>query len=195
MTFHIDSTEGACGTEMLTGSATNAPLRVDHRYLQGLGVVRVRVDHEYGSCRTVAGTVATRDVVGKRHTILLYPYGMSDACGRLFLYGDRPDGSCRAYVSALRTLRSAIALLVCHLGLHQGFQAGRRMQHIVGAGRHTELAPRAMAGEMSGTQRSCRKDGRSPVWLLLVLDNGQSAVHLLLLCLHGCRDGKGSCSQ
>lgn len=81
MAFHVDGTEGACGTQMLTGSATDAPLCVDHRYLQRFGVVRVGVDHEDGSSRAVAGTVATRDVVGKRHTILLYPYSMSDACG------------------------------------------------------------------------------------------------------------------
>lgn len=77
MTFYIDGTERTGRTEILAGTASDAALVVYNRYFGGIRIVFVRWYHLYCPDRAVSGTVATFDTIGQRHTIFLYPYGMS----------------------------------------------------------------------------------------------------------------------
>ena len=96
VTFHVDGAEWASGTEILAGTASDATLHIDHWYSDRGLILRVGRHHQDGSRRTVAGTVATLDVVSHRDAILLHPYGVADAGGRLVCLRDRLDGSSRA---------------------------------------------------------------------------------------------------
>ena len=119
MSLHIDRTEWTSRTEVLTGTATDATLHVHHRDSDGGLILWVGRHHQDGSRRTVAGTVATLDVVSHRDAVLLHPYGMTDASGRLVLLADRFDGTSWANLRASGTLWSAITTFIRHLWLHQ----------------------------------------------------------------------------
>ena len=79
----------------------------------------------------MAGTVATIYAIGQRNTVLFYPYGVTDACGRFFGNGYRTDGSCGTDFAASGTFRTAIATLIGHFGLHQSRQVGGGAEHSV----------------------------------------------------------------
>lgn len=182
VSFHIDGTERTCRTEVLTGTAADTPLRVYHRYLRRIGVVRVRSYHLYGSCRTVAGAVTAFHSVGQRHAVLFHPYGMADLDGGLVFHRNGAYRSGRTYLGTLRTLRTAVTAFVGHFRLHQCQETGRRAQHSVRASGHAKLACRAMLCEIAGTESSRRNNRRGTVGNLLVFDDGQSTVHFLFLC-------------
>ena len=94
MSFHIDGTERSGRTQILTCTATDTPFGIDDRNLDRARVTAVRGNHQYGSRWAMAGTVATIYAIGQRNTVLFYPYGVTDARGRFFGNGYRPDGSC-----------------------------------------------------------------------------------------------------
>ena len=74
-------TERTRRTQVLACSATDATLSVDDRNLRRLFVLGIHVYHQYGSRRTVTGTVAAAHSIANRQTVLLYPHGMTDADG------------------------------------------------------------------------------------------------------------------
>ena len=105
------------------------------------------------------GTVAAFHTIGQRHAVLPYPYGMTYLRGGFIRYGYRAYRSGWAYFAAFRTLRSAVTTLITHFRLHQPRQISGRAKHLVGAGRHTELAGSTMLCEMPCAQCS-RRDNR-----------------------------------
>ena len=96
VSLHVDGTEWASGTEILAGTASDATLHIDHWYSDRGLILWVGRHHQDGSRRTVAGAVATLDVVSHRDAILLHPNGMADAGGRLVCLSNWLDGSSRA---------------------------------------------------------------------------------------------------
>ena len=96
--------------------------------------------HLDGAGGAVAGAVAAAHAVGEHHAVVLDPYGMADMDGGLLLLGDGLDGTGRADLAATGALGTAVADLIRHGGLHEMHQVGRGTQHVVGTGRHTELA-------------------------------------------------------
>ena len=118
MPFHIDSTERTGRTKILAGTATDTPLRIDHRNLWRIRIRRVGCDHLYSSRRTVAGTVAALDSVGQGYTIRFHPYGMANLYGRFVGGRDGAYGSGRADFAAFRTFRTAVTAFVGHFRLH-----------------------------------------------------------------------------
>ena len=81
MPLNVYRTERTRRTQVLACSATDATLSVDDRNLRRLFVLGIHVYHQYGSRRTVTGTVATFNSIGNRQTILLNPYGMTYTSG------------------------------------------------------------------------------------------------------------------
>ena len=128
---HIDGTERSGRAQVFTRAATDTPLGIDDRNLDGVRVTAVRGNHQYGSRRAMAGTVATIYAIGQRNTVLFYPYGVTDARGRFFGNGYRTDGSCGTDFAASGTFRTAIATLIGHFGLHQSRQVGGGAEHSV----------------------------------------------------------------
>ena len=124
VSFHIDGTEGTGGTEVLTGAAADAALGVDHGNPARIGPRRLGGHHGDGSGGTVTGTVAALLTVGEGDAVLAYPHGMTDLRGGLVSGGDGVNGSCGTDVGTLRTLGTAVAALVAHLGLHELHQVG-----------------------------------------------------------------------
>lgn len=128
--LHVDSTERACGTQVLAGTATDTPLGVDGRHSVG---TTINMHHCDSPRRAMAGAVAALHIIGKRHTILAYPYGVPHLRGGLVFTGDGTDSPCGAYLAATGTFRAAVTSLVGHSGLHEGKEVLRGAQHIVGA--------------------------------------------------------------
>ena len=188
--LHVDCAEGACRAKVLAGPAPDATFLVHNRYLGRIGVGGIGRHHQYGPGRTVAGTVAAVYAVGQRHAVLLYPHGVPYLCGRLVGQADGADGPGGADFGTTVALGAAVSAFVGHLGLHQAEQAGGGAQHLVGADRYAQLATGAMLGEVACAQCSRRHDGGEPPGGLLVLDDGQAAVHLLLLLRQHSRGGQ-----
>ena len=195
MSFHIDGTERSGRAQVFTCAATDTPFGIDDRNLDGARVIAVRGNHQYGSRRAMAGTVTTIHAIGQRNTVLFYPYGVTDACGRFFGNGYRPDGSCGTDFAASGTFRTAIAAFVGHLGLHQSRQVGGGAKHSVGTCRHTKLAGCAMSGKVACAQGSGRNNRCGTFGYLLVLDDCQSAVYFLLLRMDCRCNGKHGCGR
>ena len=195
MSFHIDGTERSGRTQILTCAATDTPFGIDDRNLDEARVIAVRGNHQYGSRWAMAGTVTTIHAIGQRNTVLFYPYGVTDACGRFFGNGYRPDGSCGTDFAASGTFRTAIAAFVGHLGLHQSRQVGGGAKHSVGTCRHTKLASCAMSGKVACAQGSGRNNRCGTFGYLLVLDDCQSAVYFLLLRMDCRCNGKHGCGR
>ena len=112
MSLNVYRTERASGTQVLACSATDATLCVYYGYLRRLVVLGIHVHHQYGSRRTMAGTVAAAHAVGHRQTVFLYPHCMTDADGRLLRHGYRMYGSSRTYLRTTCTLGATVAILV-----------------------------------------------------------------------------------
>ena len=91
VSFHVDSGERTCWAEILAGTAAYAALCVNGWNLRKI-LVAVRVNHLYGTCRTVARTVAARYLLLRRYAVLLYPDGMANLRRRLIGEGDELDG-------------------------------------------------------------------------------------------------------
>ena len=195
MSFHIDGTERSGRAQVFTCAATDTPFGIDDRNLDGTRVIAVRGNHQYGSRRAMAGTVATIHAIGQRNTVLFYPYGVTDARGRFFGNGYRPDGSCGTDFAASGTFRTAIAALVGHFGLHQSRQVGGGAKHSIGTCRHTKLASCAMSGKVACAQGSGRNNRCGTFGYLLVLDDCQSAVYFLLLRMDCRCNGKHGCGR
>lgn len=151
MPLYVDGGERTCRTKVFAGTAANATLGIDGRYLRRIGIINIREHHLYSAGRTVAGTVATIHTIRQWYTILLYPHSMTYLDGRFISHRDGLYGACRTNFGTLHTFRTAIAALVGHLGLHQGHKAGGRTQHLVRAHRHAKLASRAMLRKVAGT--------------------------------------------
>ena len=191
MSFDIDCAEGACRTEILAGSATDAPLFVHDRNLWRTGVAGIRRHHLNGTGRTVPGTVSAFYSVGERHAVFLYPYGVAYLRGRLVRKCDRAYCSSRTDIAASRTFRAAVTAFVAHFRLHQPHQVGSGTKHLVRTCRHAQLAGGAVPGKMLRAPCARRHDRRIAVRNLFVFDDCQSAVYLLFLCLQG----NGCCHQ
>ena len=146
--FYIDSTEGSGRTEVLTGTATDALRLVDHGNI--VFFVTFIGHHLNGTRRTMTGTVVTTHIIGQHYTVFLNPHGMTDLLSRLFLTGDRTDGTRRTYLRTARTLGTTIAALVLHHRLHQMLQIVAGTQNLVGTLCNTQLASRTMLEKVSG---------------------------------------------
>lgn len=143
-------------TEILAGSATDTALLVDRRYVAGMCIFRVQTNHLDGPGRTLAGAIATADIVGELHTTLSVNHGTTNLNGGFLLLFYLEYGIVGANLGALGALRTAIAPLVGHLRLHETLQRGGRTKHIVRTHAHAELTGGAMPGEMlqrHGTRR------------------------------------------
>lgn len=181
--FHVNRAERTCRTKVLASPATDTPLHIDGRNFERIGIARIRRYHLYGSCRTMAGAVATFHTIGQRHTILFHPYSVAYLRGGFIRCGYRAYRSSWAYFAAFRTLQSAVTALVTHFRLHQSCQVGGRAKHPVRTYRHTELAGGAMPGEVACAQCSRWHYRGLAVGDFLALDNRQASVHFLFLCL------------
>lgn len=179
--FHVNRAERTCRTKVLASPATDATLHIDSRDLRRIGIACIRRYHLNGSRRAMPGTVAAFHTIGQRHAVLPYPYGMTYLRGGFIRYGYRAYRSGWAYFAAFRTLRSAVTTLITHFRLHQPRQISGRAKHLVGAGRHTELAGGAMPGEVPCAQCSRWHYRGLAVGDFLVLDDCQATVHFLFL--------------
>ena len=189
MPFHIDGAEGTGRTEVLASTATDTTLGVDNGYLHRMLVGSITGHHLDGSCRTMAGTIATIHPISQGYAVFPHPNGMTDTGGRFLFTGNGTDGIRRTHIGTAGTLGTTVAPLIRCLGLHQPRQVTAGTQHTIGTGRDTQLTGRAMLGKMPGTEGSGRKDGHGTMGSHLVLDGSQSAIHLLLLCIDGGRCG------
>ena len=135
--------------KMLAGSTTYTGLDVDDRNLQRLGIIGILRHHLDGVGRTMAFAIAAALSLGIHDAEVFQPHRMANLDGRFLRLADRLDGSRRANLRALRTLRTAIATLVGHGGLHQREQIARWAQHVVLAHRHTQLATRAVPRQIA----------------------------------------------
>ena len=118
VSLNIYGRERSCRTQILACSTTYAARCIYGRNLWRCVILRIRVDHRYGSCRTMACTVATFLAIGDGHTVFLYPYGMAYLYARLVLVFYWLYCSSRAHFATTVALRSAITTLVRHGGLH-----------------------------------------------------------------------------
>ena len=103
--FDIDGCHGPCGAIVLAGATSKTHTLVD----SGLAV-----DHKDSRRRTMTGTSTAADAVVRQH------YGMSDADSGLLFFVNMLDGTCRAYLTATRAGRAAVALVESHIRLHKG---------------------------------------------------------------------------
>ena len=196
VSLHIYGRERSCRTQILTRSATYAARCIYGRYLWRCIILRIRAYHRYGAYRTMACTVATFLAVGDGHTVFLYPYGMAYLYARLVLAFYWLYCSSWAHFATTVALRSAIATLVRHGGLHKFHNVCRWAQHIIRAFGYAELAGSAMTCHVLCRQRSWRCEWSIALGSLLVFNLSQSAVHLFLLLSHYSRCcGYGSAKQ
>lgn len=187
MPFHVDGADRIRGTEVLTGSATDAAFFIDSGYSGTTTIVLVKTHHLDCSDGTMAGTITAFDIVRKNQAVLLDPYGMSDLCAGFLLRRNRTDGSSRAYLGAAIALRSAVATLVAHRRLHECQQIGGRTQNLIRTLGDTELTASAMLTEMSCRETSRRCQRCLTLRCHLVLDVSKTSIHFnLLLCKGGC---------
>ena len=192
VTLDIDGRERARRTDILTGTAADAHILIDYGNLQRLLIIRIGRYHLDGTSRTVTSTVAARHTVGERNTVLLDPDGMANL-NRGFLHlVEWLNRSGRAHIRTARALRTTIATLVRHRGLHQVHQVGRGTEHMVRALRDTELAPRAVRGEILERERTRRCEWCLALRSHLFLQFGDTTIHQFLFLLSkGCSRGKG----
>ena len=196
VSLHIYGRERSCRTQILTRSATYAARCIYGRYLWRCIILRIRAYHRYGAYRTMACTVATFLAVGDGHTVFLYPYGMAYLYARLVLAFYWLYCSSWAHFATTVALRSAIATLVRHGGLHKFHNVCRWAQHIIRAFGYAELAGSAMTCHVLCRQRSWRCEWSIALGSLLVFNLSQSAVHLFLLLSYYSRCcGYGSAKQ
>ena len=191
VTFYIDGRKRTYGAEVFARTATDATLGVHHHVL---ALVGTRFVHHnlYSACRTSILTLAAIHLVLVHDTVLLNPHRMTDLSARFLFACNRFDSSGRTDIRALGTLWATIAVFVRHLGLHQCEQAGRWTQHVVWTHRHAKLTSRAMLFEVLDAQRTRRNEACLAFGHYLILDNGQTAVAFLVLCLQQrsrCQDG------
>ena len=78
MSLHIDSTERACRTKILTGTTTDTTLYIDNRNLWRIRIIYLRRNHLYRCYRAMTGAITAIYSIGQRYTILPDPYGMTD---------------------------------------------------------------------------------------------------------------------
>ena len=127
VSFYIDCTERSGGAEILalaapdTFSVIHAECSLCH--IDGL--------YRTMSCAETAGLVCSG-----QQAVLLYPLGVTDTDGGLLLFGDSFDCPRRAHFAAVCTLRTTVAALETHLGLHQSHRIGRWAQHVIRARTH-----------------------------------------------------------
>ena len=196
VSLNIYGRERSCRTQILACSTTYAARCIYGRNLWRCVILRIRVDHRYGSCRTMACTVATFLAIGDGHTVFLYPYGMAYLYARLVLAFYWLNCSSRAHFATTVALWSAIATLVRHGGLHKFHNVCRWAQHIIRAFGYAELAGSAMTCHVLCRQRSWRCEWSIALGSLLVFNLSQSAVHLFLLLSYYSRCcGYGSAKQ
>ena len=133
VSLNIYCAEWSRRTQILTSTAANADFGIYNRYLQRCLVILVRRNHHYCSRRTMACAVSTLNIVGKRNTVLLNPHGMANLDRRLLNLVDQFDGSCRTYLGATCTLRTAMTTLIRHDGQHQVHQVATGTEYLIGA--------------------------------------------------------------
>ncbi len=117
--FHINGTERAGGTKILTGSAADTAFGVYHRELRRVRVVRDTGKHLDGTCGTVAGTVTAFYTVRINNAVFINIHGVADLGGRFVGDGNGTYRSGGTYFRTFGTFRTAIAPFVGHFGLHQ----------------------------------------------------------------------------
>ena len=134
MAFYINGTERTGRTKVFTCTATDTFFNIDNRYLPGIWIISYRRYHLDGIHRTMACTVSAIHIIRQHHTVLAYPYGMTDMNSRFVGLRNRTDSTGRAYFRTFRTFRTAISPLVRHFRLHQSHQILRRMQNLARTG-------------------------------------------------------------
>ena len=110
--FHIDRTEWAGRTKILTLATSDASFRIDGWHLHMTSIRSGVVHHLDRTGRAMARTSTARIIVDNRDAILLNPYRMTDVDGGLILTGNRLYGSRRTDIGATCTLRTAKTSLV-----------------------------------------------------------------------------------
>ena len=98
---------------------------------------------------------------------------------RLFLAGDLFDGAGGAQLAAAGALRTAEALLVAHLRLHEVFEVRGGPEHVVRAFGHTQLAAGAVPIEVFDASGAGRRERNLALRGLLGKHVGKAAVSLL----------------
>ena len=112
VSFYINSTERTRGTKVLASTAAYTTFGIDNRYLQRFLVAGILGYHLYGTCRTMASTIATFLSIGIHDAIFCNPYGMTDLNGCFFFLGNRLDGTCWAYFRTFGAFRTTISSFV-----------------------------------------------------------------------------------
>ena len=143
-----DRAQWAGWTEMFAGSAAYALLFDDGRYHEAVRILRVGPDHRDGSDRAVPCAVAAADRFAVDDTEVQVDAGCTDLHACLFLRSDRKYGSGRTDLRASDAFRTAVALGIEHLRLHQMCEVRRRPKHIVRTDRDAELAGSAPVVEL-----------------------------------------------
>ena len=194
--FHVYGRERTRWAEVLARSASDAHLLVDNGnhqacfllvlvlFLLCLGIER---HHGDGAHRAVARAVAAGLSVGDGHTVLSYPHGVTDVYGCLLGACGELDGTRRTHLRAACALRTAVAALVRHFGLHEGVELCGWPQHVVRTLGDAQLARRTVLSHVPCRQRSRRSDACLSLGAYLFLYLCQSAVQLHLLLGYGSR--------
>ena len=141
----------------------------------------------------MAGAVAALYAVAVGNAVVGNDYGKTDVDVGLLLACDVTYGTGGAHLDAARALGTAEATLERHLGLHHRLQLVGWAQHLVGTFAYAELAGGATAAEVVEAQRAGGLQRNAAVRYLLLLHDGQSAVHTLLLRLDRCGSGNQGC--
>ena len=194
MTFYIQGAERTGRAQILARAATDTFLFVYDRNLEGVGVRRVGGDHLDSLCRAMALTIVAGLTVAQRNTVFLNPNSVSDLCSRFVGDRERLDSPRRTNLGTLDALRTAITTLERHLGLHHFQQRGGRTQHFIRTNRYTELARGTMLGEIAQAEGTRRRNRRSTLGNLLLLDRSQTAIDGFLLRLQR-RGSRQSCTN
>lgn len=198
ITLHIDGTVGIGRTEILTCTATDTLLFVDHgdqQHLLAGNLLIVSISpsstvlmysclqryHLDGLSRTFTGTEATRLSILHGNAVVTNPRSTSYLNGSALLYRHRLDGSCGAHLGTAVALGTAIAMLEAYLGLHETLETVTGTQHVVGTLVDTQLASRAVRGQVTCRERSWRNNQFLTLWFFLGHDVGITTVYGLLL--------------
>ena len=130
ISFHINRAEWSGRAEVLAGAAADAFVFVHGRHLYR-SVWTFVVYHLDGSCRAMAGAVATTDAVGEHYAIVFNPYGMTHMYAGLLFPCDGFDGTGRADLAATRAFGATVAALKRHRGLHEVHQVSGGTKDVV----------------------------------------------------------------
>ena len=122
MTFNVYCRERLRRTEILAGSAADAPLLIHCRDAEGSFIFRIEFHQFDCPDRTPARTVAATDPVSLHDAIVKIDDCVTDLCRGFLFPGDFKNGIVGADLGTSGAFRTAESPFVRHFRLHKGVQ-------------------------------------------------------------------------